>query len=404
MHVQAGNPRWDTAIALLPAHNAVVKSVANPSTLMLARERWVAAGRDLENLWTIFRHDEIRNAENVDDWSALKAHWRAQYFKAIDRTYLENYAAHARLVEAANEHSDDDMANGLKPADMRVSYRNTLASVEVWNTEFRGRWVNSPDGGRGFIPADCRLVIGNVPVGNDIPKSFYELAVAHDCVLGIHPYTKVINGQIDPQTWRYHSGRWEENEQRYGIFPDYAATECGPYWDAHHGWRSPLCCGHDENLLLQAMEEWWTELVTTDAYRERRLLGAHGCWFTIGGGDEWKQYELEIAQTEKLAKSAAQILLPVEDDMNNPAVKAKIRAMLAEVSDLLDAERLVRVRRDVPVLNVRAGPGVTFPDVGDVHALDELAVYTTHTNGWVKIHPRESRWISGSPAYVEPVV
>lgn len=330
MHLQDGTPGWVEAALVLP-DRALVKAVNDPAKLSELRRRWAGIGRDASKLWTCFRHADIKISDTLLDWQATKAYWRREFFKAIDRTYLERHAADVRLFEMANEYTDDDMANGLKPEEMLRAFRNTVAAVAVWNDEFRGKAVTAPDGGVGTIPADCRLVIGNVPVGNDIPKSFYELAVTSDSVLGYHPYTRWFQGQRDPGDWEFHSGRWHFNELQYGLQPVYAFTECLPYLNAQWGWRHPQVCQHDVEKLKQALALWLGDVIGTPAYKQGRILGP-GAWFTVGGGSEWQWYELEAAQLNELAEIAVQIWTPGDPmDTLPPEKQALVRQHLDAV-------------------------------------------------------------------------
>ena len=61
---------------------------------------------------------------------------------------------------------------------------------------------------------------------------------------------------------------------------------------------------------------------------------------------------------------------------------------------------LYKLRVITPVLNVRGGPGVSFPIVGTVAKDEILSVYlVAQPSGWFKIDPVEDRYITSSVSY-----
>lgn len=69
-------------------------------------------------------------------------------------------------------------------------------------------------------------------------------------------------------------------------------------------------------------------------------------------------------------------------------------------------EALFTVKITVAQLNVRAGAGIHYADVGDVYLNQTPSVYKVDTStGWYKIDPTLEKWISGNPSYsvkIEP--
>lgn len=300
MHFQSPIQNWPRILAVAP-ERCFIKAFEG-GMLAEAKAEWVRLGRDPAKLHTDFRFfDFIYPFDRAYSFAELKDIWRANFRRFVDRTYLERFAGHVDSVEELNEYYDTRMAHDS--ALLAPFLASAQAAVAVWNDEFRGRVVTSADGGQGLIPANCRLVIGNSPVGNDIAREFYALAVASDNILGVHPYSKWEHRTRDPQDFRFHSGRWNWDEQAYGIKPVYAFTECGPYLSAAEGWRYADCMGADMGLLLGGMRAWVQDVRTTFAYQEGRILGP-GAFFTQGGFG-WQMYQYTTDELVELYRMLA---------------------------------------------------------------------------------------------------
>lgn len=331
MHFQSPIPNWPEVFNYVP--NAVFFKAFDASMLVEAKQRWTALGYDPKKLFTDFRYyDYFYPGEQPRSYQEYKDIWKANFLKFVDKTYLERYAPYVDMVEELNEYYDTRMVTDkelLKPLLMSAQ-----AAVEVWNTQFRGRTVIA-GGGEGIIPMDCRLVIGNSPVGNDVPREFYQLAVDTDSYLGVHPYTKYTNKIRDSQDFRYHSGRWNWNEQEYGIKPVYAFTECGPYYDSGSGWRAPICQGGNEALLVESMRLWVKDVQTTAAYKEGRILGP-GAWFTSGVMG-WEDYQLQTGNLVAIMKMMKDNWKQEEKVtvIVDPVKRARALAILEELESLV---------------------------------------------------------------------
>ncbi len=285
MHFQRSPQNWPDVLPHLPPW-ALLKAF-DPSLLREAK------GLRPDVITDYRHHDFVYPFDRAYSFDELKAIWRANFWRFVDGTYLAQYASHVDLIEELNEYTDSRMV--IDKALLAPYLASARAAVEVWNSEFRGRTVTNPnDGGQGAIPAGCRLVICNSPVGNDVPREFYELAIASDSVLGVHPYTRYWHGVRDAGDWRYHSGRWAYNEAEYGIKPVYAFTECGPYAGSAEGWRHPDVLNGDVAALAEAMRVWAHDVTLTAAYRERRVLGP-GAWFT-SGHIGWEFYQMDTPE------------------------------------------------------------------------------------------------------------
>jgi uncharacterized protein YgiM (DUF1202 family) len=112
-------------------------------------------------------------------------------------------------------------------------------------------------------------------------------------------------------------------------------------------------------------------------------------------------YDLTLAELKPIAQAARTFFSWKEPPAVDAVIKSQVRQKLTEALELLDALYMVEVV--TPVLNVRAGAGTNFADVGDVHAGEQYPVFEK-VGTWVRIGHTESRWISGLPAYVKQVV
>jgi len=322
MHMQAGTPGWLNALAIMPPR-VLVKAVNDPS---ICRE----AKQVKPDCYTCVRHADVDRAPSGFDYAQAKAWWRVQFFKFVDRTYLEQYAPYVNMVEEANEYTAS--STWLNPAETETALNSARAAVAVWNGEFRGKQVRAPDGGIGLIPADCRLVLCNGPVSNTIHREYFRLAVEDDCIVGYHPYTRYFRGTRFENDWRDDSGRWHFMEQEYGLKPLHAGTECGPYINTENGWRHPDVLDGNVPALIQAFRNWLEDVRETPAYREGRLLGP-GAWFTSGNVG-WPYYQLETPELLLLAELMRELWNPGETDMD-AITKEKIRQHAQAILDLV---------------------------------------------------------------------
>lgn len=278
---------------------SLLKAVNDPGILLDGRNKWAAAGRDPAKLHTDFRFFDLQPAP-LSDWESAKAWWRVMFFRFIDKTYLERYAPIVDSVEENNEYFAN--STWTDPQDAKRCIQSAQAACAVWSSEFRGRTVHSPDGGEGFIPDNCRVVVGNGPVTNTTPREYYQMVVDTDSILGMHPYSLWVNKQRAPDDWQNHSGLWLREEQRYGLKPRYLWSECGPYnGTSAGGWRISNCLNGDVALLVEAMRQWIRDVAKTDAYHEGRIVGP-GAFFTSGGGAAWEHYELFTPQLSAIAQ------------------------------------------------------------------------------------------------------
>lgn len=235
---------------------------------------------------------------------------------------------HISGVESLNEHTDTRMVTDK--ALLRNHLLAEQAAVDVWNSTYRGRVVHSSDGGEGLIPADCRLVIVNGPVGNDIPKEFFTLAIESDSWLGYHNYSFYPGGARPPDEWQFHSGRWQVNEQDYGLRPAWAFTEGGPYLDTGRGWRSPDVFNADIHRLTDSLGILARETSATEAAQQGRVVGPTAL-FTCG---PWEWYRYTGEDLEACAVVFKNDWKPGSAPMNNAIVKQHAQAIIYHADDV----------------------------------------------------------------------
>src|SRR3972149_608106 len=165
MHLQAGIGGWTTAIPALP-DNALIKSVSDAGLLREAVQAWLAAGRDRGQLTTCYRHYDIAMPPGEWDWEETKLWCEMMIRRSVDGTYVGEYAGSIDLVQGPNETTSNSTWDD--PADAAYHIRAEAAMASVWNNRFRGRTVQSVDGGEGFIPADCKMTLRSRPGGEEI--------------------------------------------------------------------------------------------------------------------------------------------------------------------------------------------------------------------------------------------
>ncbi len=285
MHLQATVPGWTTVIEHLP-ERAFIKAF-DASILREAKLVWAALGRDPEKLFTVLRYHDFAY-QFWSDPAFMEMHWEANFRRFVDGTYLREYAQYVDAVEEYNEYSD----SRTDPRLMALWLTSAAAAQKVWNTIFRGQEVHTADGGVGRIPANCRLVMFNVPVGNDIHPEQVALAIAGDSINGYHNYAESRNGQRVLGEWEFCSGRWVKSDQPGALW---AFTEGGPFAGADEGWRHSSCLGGNIDKLIEVTRATAYDTTQTDAYRQGRILGGPTALFTTGYIG-WPYYQVDVPE------------------------------------------------------------------------------------------------------------
>lgn len=312
IHFQARISDWPIAIPALP-NNALVKSVSDPGLLRDAVQFWLAAGRERHQLKTCYRHFDLAMPPREWNWEETKLWWRLMFYRFIDRTYLEMYAPDVDLVQGTNETTSN--STWADSADKDYHLQSERAAANVWNKEFRGKRVLSLDRGEGIIPDTCKLTLLSGPVSNDIPKEIFELSVAEDCPIDYHAYTRIWRGERYINDWTDDSGRWAVLESAYGLKPEWVFGECGPYIGMAEGWRHPDVLGGNLEQLIRAMRAWYTDVISTPAFRDGRILG-QGAWFSSGSESSWPYYQYFTSDLIALSNGIRDLWVKEESPMS----------------------------------------------------------------------------------------
>lgn len=415
-HLQKSTPGWTESLKFgVKASPSGYKrklyvKAFDAGLLVDAREKWGAYGHDQNDLYCSFRFEAINHYPDWGrDWTWDEAvdFCIVDFRRYIDGTWLDKYLHAVNAVETWNEHTDSDMCRN--PTRLKNHLLFEQAAAHVWETVYRGK----------IVPAACQLIIVNSPVGNDIPRQFYKLAVDSDNKLGVHLYSRWWNLTREPGDFRYLSGRPFFNEAEYGIHPQYAITEAGPFGNVDAGWRHPQVLDSSIPLLVEAERVWIQDIKTTDAWARDDIIGP--AMFTSGHVG-WEYYQMEAPEMIECNKLFYDEWVgEKEDDYMgmDPARKSRIQASLnvikvetAKIQVELDDEgigstALFMVKMNPgKSINIRDSPLISpdgIPlgkDIGDT-ILD--AIYSVYivspTTGWYKISPDEAQWISGKPAY-----
>lgn len=277
IHLQNPTPNWTEALTRLP-DGAVIKAIDNVQVF-----REVKAYNP--KLRTFLRHWYDPQQQFIADYEANKQKARDFFRTFIDGTFMQ-YAQYVDYIGEWNEY----IASSHTAAETEVRVRWARAAADVWLKEYRTK----PE------LEHIRLALCATAVGNDIPRRFAELALAYDCLIDYHAYSKYVNKQRDPGDFQYHSGRYDKMEKDWGLKVDWIFGEAGPYEGPVTGWRSSPCQDGDRDLYVDSMRQWIRDMRGTAAYQEGRIKGF--CLFTTGSpSSQWKSYETSQPELNTLA-------------------------------------------------------------------------------------------------------
>lgn len=292
MHIQIPGPGWLDAAMKLP-DNSLIKSVSDAGPLREAKLKWIALERDPKRLVTCYRHFGLEPSPVGATWAQAIAHWRVNFPKFIDATWRSKFAPYVDLVEDCNEYTA--VSTWVDDPDHGTSKLVSMeAAAWVWNHDYRGQ---------GTIPSTCKFTLMCGPVANWFPKEVFELSLKYDAPINYHAYWQCLNGARVANDFHDASGLWNNLESHYGLFPEYVFGEVMPYKSSAEGWRASGCLNANQEKLVATARAVIRDAHPTLAFKQNRILGKNsfGAWFTIGGGLQWKFYELESAQLNALA-------------------------------------------------------------------------------------------------------
>lgn len=287
MYNQTHAPGWTQAIRYLPDYVSIKDH--DPGGLTEAMDIWRGLGRDPARLWTVHRHFDSPTYDGKGEpLAAYMSHARKVIGRWCDKTFLERHAANVRIVGGPNEFIAESTWKSARDSDWAL--KNMEAFARVWNEEYRGKEIETADGGQGRIPADLRMSIMAGTVSHKWPVDVFDLSIGYDAPLDYHAYLKCWHGVRWPDDWANHSGLWNTLEEKYNRRPNWLFGESGPYFDSAGGWLRHDVLNGNVSRLGDLMLAWWGDCATTAAYKDGRLLGA-GCWFVLGNVG-WPYYEL----------------------------------------------------------------------------------------------------------------
>lgn len=283
IHLQYNTPGWSEALGRLP-DGVLIKLVDMVQTAAEVK----AVNPKLK---TLLRHVNNEGYLWSMDWQANVNKARAEYQTYIDGTFAQYAHLIDYVEEPRNEYVDDGMTGDTLA--MRVMWARACAYV--WKTDYKP------------IYPHIQVLIGNTPVGNNVPLGFAQAAKEFGAGLAIHAYIHFGQPNVrDPLDFQYHSGRWNGDDAMFranGIRVPIAITETGPYGSTWDGWRSPAVLGGDVQGYVNAVRDWIRQVKGTVAYQEGRILGFN-LFSTIGGRD-WEYYQTNQPELNLLADMLA---------------------------------------------------------------------------------------------------
>ena len=283
IHLQRTVPNWLEAVQRLP-DRALVKSVDQGQVFREVKSI-------NPSIYTCLRH-HYDHAQHFGGSQADNFSRARQFFESfIDQTFVTDIAPYCDFIEEWNEY----LANSQGAAELKERLSWAQAAAEIWQNEYRIR----PE------LAHIRLVLCNTAVGNWIPKTFFSIAQAYDCLMGYHPYIHCPDGLRSVNDWQNQSGLFEVMEHKNGLKVDWLFTEAGPYESAVTGWRAPECLAGDAKAYTEIVKDWIQDVKATDAYQEGRILGF--ALFTTGrAGNSWRSFWTEQPELNRLAAMIAE--------------------------------------------------------------------------------------------------
>lgn len=306
-HMQMTTPRWTESLHILPQYS-MLKATGG-------YEIFIEARAISPTLFTVHRkvNKELERYHGTGDsgwfdWNVAQDLARQWFDLFVDGTFRDKIAHHTSAVSWHNEIWADSQ-NDIEVAE-RIAAAE--AAVTVWNHEYRSTFDN-----------DIRLIIGEAPPGNGMPREIGALAIETDNVVGYHPYEWWRRGVRSPLEHgsfnrRMTSLRFDTLEKEWGLSPVWAFTECGPIESAVTGWRAPECLGGDRDKYVEAVRLFIEDVSTTNAYKQNRIKG-FSLFTTFSPGDEqWATFHTQQPEMNMLAEMIRDNWKPGTDPVTPP--------------------------------------------------------------------------------------
>jgi GH25 family lysozyme M1 (1,4-beta-N-acetylmuramidase) len=376
-HMLGGGADTERWLALAPT---VAKFVGDYGIAAAAATSTLTIGRVVDDGMLDNQGFDVNRIRHSHPVAQVAAAW---YFDAVIRPKIAT-DPHIKAWSGPNEQ---------KPLD---------AAAHLYYSEFC-YWLAHYIRGAGRVP-----VVGDFAVGNPELADWQHYGLmaqgirAYAGLLGLHEY-----GPLDGfNALRYRQVSRELARIGYsGI--RMVITECGgDYAGGHTPFRGDYWGGDVGRYYRE-----WCAPYAAEIARDDYLVGA--TLFTVGdGAGAWPLFDVNGSGLIDLI-SAGDTQPPPQtgDDELSAELRTQLTAlaeqqkaaaeqMLALLAEPQGPPVLFQVQMTYPALNVRAGPGTTFADVGDVLAGQILDVYEVHSpSNWLRIHATEQRWISGSTTY-----
>jgi hypothetical protein len=305
LHIQKTVPRWTECLPLLPS-GSMLKAT---SGYEIFSEAWALNS----GLFTVVR--QVRpefeqyygtTSSGWFDWDIARQHARTFFNAMIDGTFMDRHQYYTRAVSWHNEIWAD--SQNQVERDERV--KAAEAATWVWGHEFRP-----------LFDHDIQLIIGEAAVGNGMPRRIAELAIEEDNIVGYHPYEHWRFGnRSDYEYRRYTSLRFDMMEKEWGLSPEWAFTEAGPYESAVTGWRAKECLNGDRAAYVEAVRLWIRDVMKTNAAKQDRIRG-FGLFTTFAPNDQkWGTFHTEQPELNDLARMVREEWHPGDDPVINPPI------------------------------------------------------------------------------------
>jgi lysozyme len=376
-HMLGGGADTERWLALAPT---VAKFVGDYGIAAAAATGTLTIGRVVDDGMLDNQGFDVNRIRHSHPVAQVAAAW---YFDAVIRPKIAT-DPHIKAWEGPNEQHPGD------------------ENVHLWYSEFC-YWLAHYIRGAARIPVVGSFAVGTPDLGAWRHYGLLAQGVrAFAGLLAIHEY-----GPLDgSHALRYRAVSRELARIGYsGI--RMVITECGgDYAGGHTPFRGDYWGGDVGRYYRE-----WCAPYAAEIAQDEYVVGA--TLFTVGdGAGAWPLFDVngtglvdlisagdtepppQTGDDELSAELRTQLTALAEQQ------KATAEQMLALLAEPQGPPVLFQVQMTYPALNVRAGPGTTFADVGDVLAGQILDVYEVHSpSNWLRIHATEQRWISGSTTY-----
>ena len=249
---------------------------------------------------------------------------------------------------------------------------------EVWRNEYRTRAEY----------AHIRLVSANIAIGNDIPVEIAQTVQEYNGYLSYHAYTAVRDAQFVPDEWRTYSGRWTAMDAIYrtqDINVDWLFTEMGAvlqyengHLGAYDGWKQARVYNGNISKYIGMMAYWLDKTYAWNELNSNRARG--GAFFTTGGGNEWRSFEIQQPHMNQIASFLNGYAQPV---VPAGTPRQQYEREYWVIPAALPVQRRQQLYGKAAEINITVGP--SYDDAGLGELINKTAVlWDIPTDQWAK--------------------